>query len=69
MDMNRIHNSSAKKVTGGIALTLVCEHCGKPLVKTSSVGMFCEDECGKEEAVKAGEKLKKMLESFEKLFT
>lgn len=35
----------AKKTSGGVELWFSCEHCGKPISRTSYFGMDCEDQC------------------------
>jgi len=39
-----------------------CDDCGKPLTVVHSVGMFCEDMCGFEESVKAGEEIDALIQ-------
>jgi len=39
-----------------------CRFCGKPIVKTISIGMFCEDECGMEDAKKWDKTLDRLID-------
>lgn len=34
---------------GKVDISVACK-CGKPVVKSTKTGMWCEDECGKKEA-------------------
>ena len=43
-----------KKVKGGIAISLKCEHCGKPINVTSRhFGMDCKNHCAEKHMSKA----------------
>jgi hypothetical protein len=44
-------------------VTITCE-CGKPLVKANEDGMFCEDDCGLEQAREAKAKIMDMMRLF-----
>jgi ribosomal protein L37AE/L43A len=42
-----------------------CDICGKPITHTDKYGMWCEDECGREEAMKD---MTKIFGKIEELF-
>jgi hypothetical protein len=46
---------------GKLALDIVCRDCGKPVCVANKYGMFCEDHCGMEEAIKASKKLERVI--------
>ena len=49
-------------------LSVTCTTCGKPIVKTTKFGMFCENKCGLKESKKAHKKLKDILGGFGDMF-
>jgi len=53
----KINKEGGKAISVGIT----CRHCDKPIVKSDFFGMFCEDNCGRVEAIEAYGKLKKVF--------
>jgi hypothetical protein len=52
----RFEPVKVKKLRGGkFALDILCEHCGKPITKsTKNFGMDCEDDCARKAYIKSG---------------
>ena len=46
---------------GGINIDIVCTECGKPLDHSDKYGMWCKNECGREESKDALALLEKMI--------
>lgn len=57
----RIKKNVTPAQGGGVNVGITCKICGKPIVKSNTYGMYCEDECGKEDDIKAYEKIKNMF--------
>lgn len=47
---------------------ITCAISGKPIEISNENGMYCEDMCGEDNDKKAGEELKDMLSSLNKMF-
>ena len=43
---------------------VTCDYCGKPVVKADKYGMWCEDECGREDSIKALSEVEAIMRSF-----
>ncbi len=60
MAKKNITTKITKLKNGQVDINLTCK-CGKPIVKSDEYGMFCENECTREESIKAFNKLKKIF--------
>ena len=50
-----------QKPDGPDGVLILCATTGKPITITNELGMFCEDECGKEECRKAKDQGLKLI--------
>ena len=46
---------------GNVSITC---RCGKPITKTNTYGMFCEEECGLADAQKAYTEMEELMKGF-----
>jgi len=48
--------------------TVRCNHCGKPIVEFTKLGVFCEDRCGYEGSKEAKEQIDNVISKVLELF-
>lgn len=56
----------AKKVVGGVALSVKCSKCGGPIIGSDEYGFFCKNRCNEAENKKAYKQLKGLMSDFMK---
>jgi hypothetical protein len=53
-----------QKSDGNGGITITCKTTGKPVSITNDLGMYCEEECGKAECIKARDMGEALINAF-----
>ena len=57
---DRIKQEFSENKDGSINVNVTCKKCGAPVDHADEYGMWCTNECDREEAIEASIKFKKM---------